>query len=107
MTALRAGAATGEGMPSFALIADANDGARAELARLVARLGYVIVEAVTGEQALEIVRDRTPALVVLDVGLERGQRPSLTRPAFSPIRRRASWARSRARLRRPAEAQRG
>jgi DNA-binding NarL/FixJ family response regulator len=59
-------------MPSFALIADADDGARAELAQLVARLNYEIVEAVTGEEALELARHRTPSLVVLDVGLPGG-----------------------------------
>ncbi len=62
----------GEGMPLFALIADADDGARAELVRLLARLNYEAVEAVNGEQALEIMRERPPALVVLDVALPGG-----------------------------------
>ena len=59
-------------MPLFALIADADDGARAELVRLLARLNYVAVEAVNGEQAVEIMRERPPALVVLDVALPGG-----------------------------------
>ena len=62
----------GEGMPAFALIADADDGARAELAQLVARLNFEIAEAVDGKQAQEIVRGRPPALVVLDVALPGG-----------------------------------
>ena len=59
-------------MPSFALIADADDGAREEIAQLFARLNYDIVEAVTGDEVLGIVGHQRPAIVVLDVGLPGG-----------------------------------
>ncbi len=62
----------GEGTPAFALIADADDEARAELAQLLVRLRYEVVEAGDGHEAREVLRRRTPAMVVLDVGLAGG-----------------------------------
>ena len=37
-------------MPSYALIADADEGARAELVQLLARLNYAVVEAGDGHR---------------------------------------------------------
>jgi DNA-binding NarL/FixJ family response regulator len=55
-----------------AVVADPDPAARADVAELVARLGCEIVEARTGEEALEAVERETAAIVVLDVALADG-----------------------------------
>ena len=57
-----------EGSP-VALIADSDGAARSEIAGLLGSIGYAVVEATSGEEALAASRRRLPALVVLDVGL--------------------------------------
>src|SRR5687768_13457556 len=54
---------------SIGLVADADDAARSQLAGLLATIGYEVVEATTGEDALAVARREVPALVVLDVAL--------------------------------------
>jgi DNA-binding NarL/FixJ family response regulator len=54
---------------SIALVADADGAARSRLAGLVASIGYTVVEATTGEEALAASQHDAPALVVLDVAL--------------------------------------
>jgi DNA-binding NarL/FixJ family response regulator len=54
---------------SIALIADADRAARAQLAGLLASIGYTVVEATSGEEAMAAAVRDVPALVVLDVGL--------------------------------------
>jgi DNA-binding NarL/FixJ family response regulator len=51
------------------LIADPDAEARADLARLLEDEGYEVVEAVSGEAALKVVRENPPALVILEVPL--------------------------------------
>lgn len=53
----------------IALVADADDLARAQLAALLASIGYVVVELAAGEDVLAASQPELPALVVLDVGL--------------------------------------
>jgi|SRR5919197_4546198 DNA-binding NarL/FixJ family response regulator len=53
------------------LIVDDDPGARALMAGLVQRIGYVPEEAETGEQALEAARRQRPSCVLLDVHLPR------------------------------------
>ena len=54
---------------SIGLVADADDAARSQLAGLLATIGYEVVEATTGEDALAVARRDVPALVVLDIAL--------------------------------------
>jgi two-component system nitrate/nitrite response regulator NarL len=58
-------------MKPTAVVADPDPAARAEVAGLVARLGCDVVEATTGDEALEVVERKT-AIVVLDVALAGG-----------------------------------
>src|SRR5919202_3160493 len=51
------------------LIADPDSEARAQLARLLEDEGYEVVEAVSGEAALQVARESPPALVILEVPL--------------------------------------
>jgi DNA-binding NarL/FixJ family response regulator len=51
------------------LIADADDAARASLARALRTAGYQVVQADTGEGALRIARATTPLALVLEVPL--------------------------------------
>lgn len=55
-----------------AVVADPDPGARAEVARLVSRLGCEVIEVCTGGAVLEAVDRAAPALVVLDVALADG-----------------------------------
>lgn len=52
-----------------AVVADPDPGGRADLAKLVARLGCEVVETATGNDMLAAAARVTPALVVLDVAL--------------------------------------
>lgn len=54
---------------SIGLVADAADAARNEIAGLLASIGYEVVEATTGEDALAVARREVPTLVVLDIAL--------------------------------------
>ena len=58
-------------MPT-AVVADPDPDARADVAKLIARLGCDIVETTTGDEALEAVERETTAIVVLDVALADG-----------------------------------
>jgi len=49
------------------LIVDDDEGDRAALAQALRRLGWPVVEAVTGEQAIEIAEQERPAAVVTEV----------------------------------------
>jgi len=51
------------------LVVDDDDGGRYLKTRLLERAGYLVIEADSGQRALDIVRDRNPALVLLDVKL--------------------------------------
>jgi two-component system nitrate/nitrite response regulator NarL len=53
----------------IALVADADDLARSQLAGLLASIGYAVIELAGGEEVLAASRPDVPALVVLDVGL--------------------------------------
>jgi DNA-binding NarL/FixJ family response regulator len=52
-----------------ALVADADAAARAELARLLAFVGYSVLQVADGDAALAAAGSEQPSLVVLDVGL--------------------------------------
>jgi DNA-binding NarL/FixJ family response regulator len=54
---------------AIAVVADPDPGGRADVAKLVARLGCEVVEAPTGDDVLAEAARATPALVVLDVAL--------------------------------------
>jgi two-component system nitrate/nitrite response regulator NarL len=54
---------------SAVVVADGDADARALVADLLARAGIPSVEAPTGDEALEAVRAKRPALVLVDVGL--------------------------------------
>ena len=54
------------------MVADPDPGARAQVAELVGRLGCQVLEAVTGDEVLELVEREPPGLVVLDVALADG-----------------------------------
>ena len=51
------------------LVADGDQAYRAQIRRLVARIGYETTTAETGRQALEAARRERPALVLLEVNL--------------------------------------
>jgi DNA-binding NarL/FixJ family response regulator len=51
------------------VIADPDEGARELLANLLRAAGYAVVEAATGEEAVQLIRDRPPALLILEVPL--------------------------------------
>jgi DNA-binding NarL/FixJ family response regulator len=53
----------------IALVADADDLARSQLAGLLASIGYAVIELAGGEEVLAASQPDVPALVVLDVGL--------------------------------------
>jgi len=52
-----------------AVVADAHEGSRRELAQLLCSLGCAVVDVADGHAAIAAVRHAAPALVVLDVGL--------------------------------------
>src|SRR5918995_2536969 len=52
-----------------ALVADADAAARAELARMLAFVGYSVLQVADGDAALAAAGSEQPSLVVLDVGL--------------------------------------
>lgn len=56
----------------IAVVADPDLAARTDVAGLVARLGCDVVEVTTADEALEIVEQEMPAIVVLDVALPDG-----------------------------------
>jgi DNA-binding response OmpR family regulator len=51
------------------LVADADDGARAELARVLRAAGSPVVEASSGEEALAAARATTPCAALLEIPL--------------------------------------
>jgi len=55
--------------PPPVLVADADDGSRAELANLLQAAGYPVVEASSGEEALAAVRDTNPCAALLEIPL--------------------------------------
>jgi signal transduction histidine kinase len=55
--------------PALILNVDDNDGARYAKTRMLMRAGFDVIEAATGNMALEQVRERNPDLVLLDVKL--------------------------------------
>jgi DNA-binding NarL/FixJ family response regulator len=52
------------------LIANAEEGARAELANLLAGAGYAVVQADRGDEAYALARSLRPAAVILEIPLE-------------------------------------
>jgi len=48
---------------------DDNDGARYVKTRILTRAGFTVIECENGEDALRLARERTPALILLDVKL--------------------------------------
>ena len=59
-------------MKQTAVVADPDPVTRADVARLVARLGCDVVEVATGVEVLEVVERETAGIVVLDVALADG-----------------------------------
>jgi two-component system nitrate/nitrite response regulator NarL len=57
------------GPAASVLIADADEGARAELASVFAAAGYVVHQAATGDEAIAAARDHRPAVAILEVPL--------------------------------------
>jgi DNA-binding NarL/FixJ family response regulator len=55
--------------PPPVLVADADDGARAQLASLLLAAGYPVVEASSGEEALAAVRRTNPCAALLEIPL--------------------------------------
>lgn len=61
------------------LVADDEEDVRELVAYRLTRSGYGVVEAIDGQQALELARDRKPDLAVLDVMMPRLDGYELTR----------------------------
>jgi CheY-like chemotaxis protein len=59
----------GIGAGKLALVADASEAGREELAALLGRLGCTVLQAANGRAALDIVREARPDLVVLEAML--------------------------------------
>jgi signal transduction histidine kinase len=55
--------------PTLVLVVDDNDTARYAKCRILRRAGFEVIEAVDGTNALRLVEERKPRLVVLDVRL--------------------------------------
>jgi DNA-binding NarL/FixJ family response regulator len=55
--------------PDAILLVDGDSSCRAEVARLLQRVGYATVEVATGEQALTAVHGSRPSLVLMEVAL--------------------------------------
>ena len=53
------------------LIADDDPDARELVAATLGRLGYSVVEACDGVEALDLIRERSPGVVLLDVNMPR------------------------------------
>jgi two-component system, cell cycle response regulator DivK len=53
------------------LVADDNDDTRQMLQILLAARGYRVLEAIDGEQTVEVIQRENPGLVLLDLGLPR------------------------------------
>jgi DNA-binding NarL/FixJ family response regulator len=51
------------------VLADPDDGARASLAHLLGAAGYTVREAATGEEAVQLIREQPPELLILEVPL--------------------------------------
>jgi DNA-binding NarL/FixJ family response regulator len=51
------------------LIADEDSASRAQLARILEAAGYEILEAASGEEALEAVKEANPSIVLLEIPL--------------------------------------
>jgi DNA-binding NarL/FixJ family response regulator len=56
-------------IPATVLIADTDEAARAELARLLGAAGYEVVHAADGEDALALARERRPSVAILEIPL--------------------------------------
>jgi DNA-binding NarL/FixJ family response regulator len=57
------------GEVGLVLVADADRRARGQLVRGLTAAGYSVVEAASGEEALELAREQTPAMFILEVPL--------------------------------------
>src|SRR5258706_2758175 len=55
------------GSSAAALVVDVDEEARAAIASALARAGYATLEALSGEEAVEIARRTPPMLVALEV----------------------------------------
>lgn len=62
---------SGNGSVPTILVADDNDDTRAMLQTLLSYKGYRVIEAVDGEEAIEVTTRENPGLVLLDLGLPR------------------------------------
>jgi DNA-binding response OmpR family regulator len=67
-----------EGTPTI-LVADDEEDLRELVSYRLSRSGYEVVEAVDGQEALELATERTPDLMVLDVMMPRLDGYELTR----------------------------
>jgi two-component system phosphate regulon response regulator PhoB len=67
-----------DGTPTI-LVADDEEDLRELVAYRLSRSGYEVVEAVDGQEALELATQRTPDLMVLDVMMPRLDGYELTR----------------------------
>jgi signal transduction histidine kinase len=56
-------------LDSLILNVDDSDGTRYAKSRILTRAGFKVIEAATGEQALEMAAERSPDLILLDVKL--------------------------------------
>lgn len=65
--------AAGKGSPQHQaptlLVVDDDDDLREELAELFGRVGYHVLQASNGIEAVEIARDKRPDVVLMDVGM--------------------------------------
>ncbi|PWR21144.1 response regulator [Zavarzinia aquatilis] len=51
------------------LVVDDDEDLRSELVELFGRIGYKVLEAANGIEAVEIARDKRPDVVLMDVGM--------------------------------------
>ncbi|HEY4306882.1 MAG TPA: response regulator [Gemmatimonadaceae bacterium] len=51
------------------LLAEDNEDTRGVYSLILRHFGFEVAEAVTGQEAIEIARDKQPALVLMDIGL--------------------------------------
>ncbi len=61
-----------EGTGKKILVVDDKEENRRLVRKVLARHGYAIVEAATGEQAIELVQSELPDLILMDVRLREG-----------------------------------
>ena len=69
---------TGSERP-LVLVADDDEDIRALVSFRLEKAGYAVVQAANGEEALELARERTPDLAVLDVMMPRLTGDEVTR----------------------------